>query len=231
MAPRMVMAADSALTMASKDRTMPPNAPSGSPPSLPLPATQSRLASLAAKSSDAALDAAAAVGWCEVAGAPADGPGLPFGENDSRKEMARAADTDRGSLVTCGLWLSRRRLLAAVLGLRNGERRVFRLVRTDDARFGLIEYLAAVGAELVATEALGRVDLTPMEAARHGLSVWTAGDTLVAALLGVAGIRDSKRAAALLARLPVTPLLRGSLRRLGGSEADPRQLPLPRLTR
>ncbi len=95
---------------------------------------------------------------------------------------------------------------------------------TDDARFGLVEYLAAAGAELVATEALARMDLMPVQAARRGLVVWTVGDALVAALLRAAAIRDPGRAAALLARLPVIPLLRGSIPRL--VSPDRRQLPL-----
>jgi hypothetical protein len=126
--------------------------------------------------------------------------------------------------VTCGLWLARRRLVVAVLGPRVEDRRVIRAALTDDARFGLLEYLAAAGAELVATEALARMDLTPAQAARRGLAVWTAGDALVAALLGVAAIRDPVRAATLLARLPVIPLLRTSIRRLAST--DRRQLPL-----
>jgi hypothetical protein len=126
--------------------------------------------------------------------------------------------------VTCGLWLARRHLVAVVLGPRGDARRVIRAALTDDARFGLLEYLGAAAAELVATEALARVDLTPVQAARRGLSVWTAGDALVAALLGAAAIRDPARAAALLARLPVIPILRSSIRRLVAP--DRRQLPL-----
>jgi len=127
--------------------------------------------------------------------------------------------------VTCGLWLARRRLVAAMVGPEGAARRVIRAALTDDARFGLVEYLAATGTtELVATEALIRVDLLPSQAARRGLVVWTVGDGLVAALLGAAAIRDPARAATLLARLPVIPLLRASLRRL--APPDTRQLPL-----
>jgi hypothetical protein len=158
--------------------------------------------------SGAVLAAAASVGWCE-AGTWAPG--------------SRAAEIG-GAQVTCGLWLARRRLVVAVLGREGGPRRVIRAALTDDARFGLIEYLTAVGAELVSTEALTRVDLTPVQAVRRGLSVWTAGDALVAALLGAAAIRDPVRAAALLARLPAIPLLRSSIRRL--AVPDRRQLPL-----
>jgi hypothetical protein len=175
------------------------------------------------ESSDDALAAAAWAGWCEPA-ALAAGPDLPSATPVERAEAARAADGGRARLVTCGLWLARRRLVAAVVGPGDEARRIIRTALTDDARFGLVEYLAAAGAELVATEALARMDLTPVQAARRGLAVWTAGDALVAALLRVAAIRDPARAAALLARLPVIPLLRGSIRRL--VSPDRRQLPL-----
>jgi hypothetical protein len=150
--------------------------------------------------------------------------GPPSGAPGACGEVARAADVEGTRRVTCGLWLARRRLVAVVLGPRGDARRAIRATLTDDARFGLLEYLAAAGAEIVATEALARVDLTPVQAARRGLSVWTAGDALVAALLGAAAIRDPARAAALLARLPVIPLLRSSIRRLVAP--DRRQLPL-----
>ncbi len=115
-------------------------------------------------------------------------------------------------------------MVAAVVGPRGEARRVIRAALTEEACFGLVEYLAAAGVKLVATEALARVDLMPVQAARRGLPVWMVGDALVAALLGAAAIRDPARAAALLARLPVVPLLRASLRRL--APPDARQLPL-----
>jgi len=126
--------------------------------------------------------------------------------------------------MTCGLWLAQRRLVAAVVGARGEARRIIRAALTDEARFGLVEYLAAVGADVVATEALVRIELTPSQATRRGLVVWTVSDGLVAALLGASAIRDAGRAAALLARLPSFPLLRSSLRRLAAP--DGRQLPL-----
>jgi hypothetical protein len=55
---------------------------------------------------------------------------------------------------------------------------------------------------VLTTEALARVDVLPAQAARRGLTIWTADDGFVAALLGAAAIRDPVRAAALLARLP-----------------------------
>lgn len=129
-------------------------------------------------------------------------------------------------MTTCGLWHTKRRLVAAVIGPDGGPRRLIRSADTADARFGLLEYLAASETEIVAAEALARGDLLPQQAARRGLVVWTAGDGLVAALLRAAAIRDPARAAALLARLPAIPLLRASLRRLAPQDAGVRQLPL-----
>ena len=176
------------------------------------------------ESSGVALAAAASAGWCEVEPvALAAALDLPSATPECAG-AARAAEGGRSRLVTCGVWLARRRLVAAVIGPEGEARRVIRAPLTDDARFGLVEYLAAAGAELVATEALARVDLMPVQAARRGLAVWTVGDAFVAALLRAAAIRDPPRAAALLARLRVIPLLRGSIRRL--VSPDRRQLPL-----
>ena len=207
MAPRLVIGAKPAALMEVLKST---EAGSLRSPSL-------RMASERAGKSSAApaVAASAGSGWVGSGGLP----GAAF---DCQE--ARAAEVERKQPVTCGLWLARRRLVVAVLGPRVEDRRVIRAALTDDARFGLLEYLAAAGAELVATEALARMDLTPAQAARRGLAVWTAGDALVAALLGVAAIRDPVRAATLLARLPVIPLLRTSIRRLAST--DRRQLPL-----
>lgn len=129
-------------------------------------------------------------------------------------------------MTSCGLWLARRRLVATLLGETGEARRTIRAALTDDARFGLIEYLAQASCEIVATEALARCDLLPAQAARRGIVVWSADDALAAALLRAAAVRDPARAAALLARLPRIPLLRASLRRLVPPAAVARQLPL-----
>jgi hypothetical protein len=61
-------------------------------------------------------------------------------------------------------------------------RRTIRAALTDDARFGLIEYLAQAGCEIVATEALARADLLPAQATRRGIVVWNADDALAVAV-------------------------------------------------
>ncbi len=127
--------------------------------------------------------------------------------------------------ITCGLVLAPRRLVAVVLGPGGEARRAIRAALTDDARFGLVEYLAAATAEIVVTDVLVRGDPVTRSAVRAGLAVWIAPDTLVSAVARAAAITDPARTAAMLARLPRVPLLRAQLRRLAASTA-PRQVPL-----
>jgi len=126
---------------------------------------------------------------------------------------------------TCGLVLAPRRLVAVVLGPGGEARRAIRAALTDDARFGLVEYLAAATAEIVVTDVLVRGDPVTRSAVRAGLAVWIAPDTLVSAVARAAAITDPARTAAMLARLPRVPLLRAQLRRLAAS-AEPTQVPL-----
>jgi hypothetical protein len=128
--------------------------------------------------------------------------------------------------ATCGIVLAPRRLVAVVLGPGGGARRVVRAALTDDARYGIVQYLAATGAELVVADALLAADPVPRRAVEAGLVVWTASGALVSALAQAAAITDPVRLAAALARLPRVPLLRGHLRRLAPPGRDPRQVPL-----
>jgi hypothetical protein len=129
-------------------------------------------------------------------------------------------------VITCGVWLARRRLVTVLVGPAGEARRPIRAAATADARYGLVEYLVAAETEIVVTVALARADALPAHAARRGIPTWTVDDALAAALLGAAAIRDPARAAALLARLPRIPLLRAYLRRLMPPGAPARQLPL-----
>jgi len=127
--------------------------------------------------------------------------------------------------ITCGVVLAPRRLVAVVLGPGGESRRAIRAALTDDARYGLGEYLAAAGAEIVVTDALVRGDPVARHASRAGLVVWVAPDALVTAVARAAAITDPARTAAILARLPRVPLLRAQLRRLA-TAVEPRQVPL-----
>jgi hypothetical protein len=126
---------------------------------------------------------------------------------------------------TCGLVLAPRRLVAVVLGPGGEARRAIRAALTDDARYGLVAYLANLGAEIVAAEALVRGDPVAQRVLGAGLVAWAAPNALVAAIARAAAISDPLRIAAMLARLPRVPLLRAQLRRLAAAP-EPRQVPL-----
>jgi hypothetical protein len=128
--------------------------------------------------------------------------------------------------TTCGLVLAPRRLVAVVLGPGAGPRRTLRAALADDARYGLIQHLAAVDAEVVVAEGLLAADPVAPRAVEAGLVVWIAPGGLVSALAQAAAISDPGRLAALLARMPRVPLLRAQLRRLATSGRDPRQVQL-----
>lgn len=126
--------------------------------------------------------------------------------------------------MTAGLWLSRCRLVAVLAD--GATPRPIRAALTDDARWGLVEYLAHCDCALVASEALARTDPLPGHAARRGLTVWLIDDALLDALLRAAAIRSPARAAALLARLPALAALRPFLRPLTSPVPEGRQLQL-----
>lgn len=128
--------------------------------------------------------------------------------------------------IACGVVLAPRRLVAVALGPGGGARRALRAALTDDARFGLVQYLAAVGAELVVAEGLLPGDPVARRAIDAGLVVWVAPGGLVAALAQATAITDPASLAAMLARMPRVPLLRSQLRRLAEPGRDPRQVPL-----
>jgi hypothetical protein len=127
---------------------------------------------------------------------------------------------------TCGLVLAPRRLVAVVLGPGGEARRAIRAALTDDARYGLVAYLANTGAQIVAADALLRSDPVAQRALAAGLVTWAAPDALVTATARAAAITDPARIAAMVARLPRIPFLRAQLRRLAATVVEPRQVPL-----
>ncbi|HET9594758.1 MAG TPA: hypothetical protein VFP65_04205 [Anaeromyxobacteraceae bacterium] len=127
--------------------------------------------------------------------------------------------------LTCGLVLAPRRLVAVVLGPGGEARRAVRAALTDDARYGLLEYLGALDCEVVVSDALVRADPVAQRGLRAGLVVWAAPAPLVTAIARAAAITDPARLATVLARWPRVPLLRAQLRRLATS-ATPLQVPL-----
>jgi hypothetical protein len=130
-------------------------------------------------------------------------------------------------VTACGVWLGRRGL-AAVLADGGGRIRLATTIHANGAaRSALVELLATVNADLVVEEPLLPADPIAFIATRARVRVWVAGAPLVGSLREVAGVaRGPPRAsAALLARIPAVPWLRGHLRLLE-PEDDPRQIHL-----
>ena len=129
-------------------------------------------------------------------------------------------------MSACGVWPTHRGLVAVLID-SNDRSRSFAVASTDDARWGLSQRLAAVGADLVIDQALLEADRIAEVARRAGITVWIAGPPLVASLRAAAGLtrRGARPSAALLARLPDIPWLRSLLHRLEPPDGD-RQITL-----
>jgi hypothetical protein len=128
----------------------------------------------------------------------------------------------------CGIWHSRRGLVAVIVDA-TGRVRIRAAIpdSTPDARWGLVQRLAATHIDLVVDEAVLPADPIASMAMKAGVTVWVAGAPLLPSLRLAAGItRGPPRAtAALLARLLNIPWLRAHLRRLGARD-DSRQIRL-----
>ena len=127
-------------------------------------------------------------------------------------------------MTACGLWPISRGLVAVFIDSA-GRSRSFSVADTDDARWGLSQRLAALGADLVLDEALLVTNPIANAARRAGVTVWIVGPPILDALRSAAALsnRGARPSAALLARLPAIPWLRTLLRRLNPPD-DPRQI-------
>ncbi len=132
-----------------------------------------------------------------------------------RHRRSRPGGDPGDDMTACGVWPTTRGL-AAVLIDSAGKARPFSVADTDEARWGLCQRLAAVGADLVLDEALLERDRIAFIALRAGVQVWVIGPPVVQALRHAAGIlrQGARPSAALLGRLPAIPWLRSLLRRL-----------------
>jgi hypothetical protein len=131
---------------------------------------------------------------------------------------------------SCGLWLSRRRLVAVAVD--NGGRAAPAVSTSldDESRRALLQHLDALhgfDCELVLPEQLLKVDPIAQLALRRGLSVWIAPQPLVLGIRLAAGLATGPpaRTAAMIARLALVPGWRAHLRRLD-PVLDGRQLSL-----
>lgn len=128
----------------------------------------------------------------------------------------------------CGIWAKKRGFIAVILEPDGSVRRPISVASIDDARWGLIEYLAVEPTVVVLSEAFCRKDPLGNLALRRGLDLYLAPTHLVELLKSANGLRDDRKpnlCAAMLARLATHPTSRAYLRRLF-LDPDPRQIRL-----
>lgn len=133
-------------------------------------------------------------------------------------------------MTSCGLCLSRKRLVAVVVDDDGRATPALIAGNTEDAVWGLLENLDAVhglDCELVLPEELLKLDSLSRLAFERGHSLWVAPQRLVEAIRDAAGLATGPpaRLAAMIARLVLVPGFRGHLRRLQRNH-DRRQLSL-----
>jgi hypothetical protein len=130
-------------------------------------------------------------------------------------------------MAACGLWLSKHRLVAAVVDEDGRTEPTTLAAADDDERWALLQYVVAVhgiDCALVLPEDLLRADAICHIALGLGHDLWTVPRALVEAIRRAARITTAARVAAMLARLPLVPGFRGHLRRIDRSAYDRRQL-------
>jgi len=127
----------------------------------------------------------------------------------------------------CGLWHTPRRLVAVVVDRNGVPAPPISVPRTDDARWAFVASLPCASFALVLTDSLARDDAIATIAVRHGARVWIAPTSVVEGVREIVGLagRHPKMSAALLARWPSVPVLRGYLR-LAAPDVDQRQMRL-----
>lgn len=129
-------------------------------------------------------------------------------------------------MITCGLWLTPRRLVAAMQPAGAVAEPLWQLARSDDGRHLLVDAIVQCGAELVIAADQARRDAVVGLARKRGVTLWLVPAELVLAMRISAGVHSSpKRLAAIVAQLPTWPPLRPQLRRLT-PPIDYRQLAL-----
>lgn len=134
-------------------------------------------------------------------------------------------------MTSCGLWLSRRRLVAVVVDDDGRASPATFATPDDEGRWALLDQVDAVHGldwELVLAEDLLKTDTVSRLALERGHPVWVAPQRLVQAIRQAAGLATGPpaRVAAMVARLVIVPGFRNHLRRVERCFCDHRQLPL-----
>ena len=131
-------------------------------------------------------------------------------------------------MTACGIWLSKKRLVAVVVD-DDGRTAPGVLGAVDEEeRWALLQHVDAVhglDCAIVLTDDLLKTDDGICRLAlERGHDLWAAPRALVEAIRAAAGLATAPRVAAMIARLVVVPGFRGHLRRVDRSVTDCRQL-------
>ena len=132
-------------------------------------------------------------------------------------------------MAACGIWRSKRRLVAVVVDDDGRAAPALTAATDDDERWGLLESLDAehgLDYSLVLPAGLLRTDAIGDLALSRGHPLWSAPQQLVNAIRNVTGPASGARVAAMLGRLLVVPGFRGHLHRVERDAYDWRQLRL-----
>jgi hypothetical protein len=118
-------------------------------------------------------------------------------------------------MITCGLWLTPRRLVAVMRPADAVAESLWQLARSDDGRHLLVDAIVQCGAELVIAADQARRDAVVGLARKRGVTLWLVPTEIAFAARVGAGMQSSpKRLAGIVAQLPTWPPLRPQLRRL-----------------
>ena len=131
-------------------------------------------------------------------------------------------------MVACGIWRSKRRLIAVIVDDDGRASPALTAATDDDERWGLLESLDAehgLDYSLVLSAGLLRADGIGDLALSRGHQLWSAPQQLVNAIRDVTGLTGGARLPAMLGRLLVVPGFRGHLHRVQ-RDHDWRQLRL-----
>jgi hypothetical protein len=131
-------------------------------------------------------------------------------------------------MTSCGIWLSRKRLVAVVVDDDGRAAPALFAATDDEGRWALLEHIDGVhglDCELVLSEDLLQADTLSRLALERGHELWAAPQRLVEAIRRVAGLATGPpaRTAAMIARLALVP---GYLRHIDRRHYDRRQLSL-----
>jgi hypothetical protein len=119
----------------------------------------------------------------------------------------------------CGLWPSRKGLVAVMVDEEGRPGPPLQVSRHDEGYWALLEHLDAhvgLDSDLVLPDWLARVDGPARLALARGVPVWIVPSALIEGVrfIGRLGTGPPARTAAALARLPLAPAFRPHLRRV-----------------